>query len=159
MKTILFVCTGNTCRSPMAEGILKDLIKKSPHRDKNIEVKSAGILVYGKSGAHPNAKAVTKNMGIDISHHGSSQLTEDLVEKADLILTMTRSHKDQIIIVQPEISHKVYTLLEFINEEGEAGAIDIADPFGLSRDDYEETAQELLYALERALPKIIKEIF
>ncbi|HHT51275.1 MAG TPA: low molecular weight protein arginine phosphatase [Eubacteriaceae bacterium] len=158
MKTILFVCTGNTCRSPMAAGILKDLIEKSPPGDNSIEVKSAGLMVFEKGPAHPNAIKVTKDKGIDISDHTSQQLTLELMERADLILTMTQSHRDQIIIVEPKYKDKVYTLLEFIQEEGETENVDIADPFGLSKEEYEKTAQQLTWAIEKALPKIIKKI-
>src|SRR5690554_6458936 len=102
MKTILFVCTGNTCRSPMAAGILKDLLEKSQYSNKDIEVKSAGISVFQKSGANPKSIKVTKDMGIDITDHTTQALTEELIEKAYLILTMTQSHKKQILIIKPQ---------------------------------------------------------
>lgn len=159
MITILFVCTGNTCRSPMAAGILKDLLKKSEHSSKDIEVKSAGISVIQKGQANPKSIKVTKDMDIDISNHTTKALTEKLVDKADLILTMTQSHKQQILIVQPQARDKVFTLLEFIREEGSVENIDIYDPFGLPEDEYEKTAQQLLSALEIALPKIINKFF
>jgi protein-tyrosine phosphatase len=143
----------------MAEGILKDLLKKSEHSSKEIEVRSAGISVFQKGQANPKSIKVTKNMDIDISDHTTQALTEELVKKADLILTMTQSHKQQILIVQPQVRDKVFTLLEFIQEEEKTENMDIYDPFGLPEEEYEKTAQQLLSALKIALPKIINKFF
>ncbi|MED3623857.1 low molecular weight protein arginine phosphatase [Neobacillus thermocopriae] len=144
MQRILFVCTGNTCRSPMAEAILK-------HKNlEGIEVKSAGIYASGGSEASPNAKLVLdKNQ---ISHnHRSTLLSEKEVNWADLILTMTSSHKYAIQQQYPQAIEKVYTLKEFIGEERDQ---DVVDPYGGSLAIYEQTFQELQQLIDKAIEKL-----
>ena len=128
MKTILFVCTGNTCRSPMAAGLLKHLLEQSHIED--IQVASAGLAVFFEEGAHQNAIATMEDLNIDISQHRARQADEDLLLDADLILTMTQSHRDQILAVLPQLKDRVFTLLEFA-QEGEEGNLDIRDPYAL----------------------------
>ncbi|MBM7645372.1 protein-tyrosine phosphatase [Scopulibacillus daqui] len=107
MKNILFVCTGNTCRSPMAEAILK-------HKGKDIfNVKSAGVFANNGSPAHPHAVQVLKDRDISVDHR-SQALDKSLIDWADLILTMTENHKQLLCGQYPESIDKTYTLKEFI---------------------------------------------
>src|SRR5690554_6769311 len=115
---ILFVCTGNTCRSSMAEGILKKYLKENSIE--NIYVSSAGISAFQGQKANEKAENVLRKKGIDISSHKSRQLTEEILKDSDLILTMTNAHKNIILQAIPNISNKVYTLKEYayiINSE------------------------------------------
>lgn len=149
---ILFVCTGNTCRSSMAEGIFKHLIQ-----DKNIDinVSSAGISAYEGEAANEKAISTLKKKGIDITNHTARQLTNEIIYESDLILTMTRNHKNIIINAVPEHSNKVFTLKEYAyiinNEENGSKNLDIADPFGLDYNIYEKCAEEI----EELLKKIV----
>src|SRR5579871_698426 len=98
MKTVLFVCTGNVCRSPMAEGLLRHVTRGR----RDIQVMSAGI--GASEGQPPSAFAVqaVKELGIDISHLRSRQLSSDLVKKADYIFGMTHSHVDTVFLLYPQ---------------------------------------------------------
>ncbi|MBY0145257.1 low molecular weight protein arginine phosphatase [Neobacillus niacini] len=144
MQRILFVCTGNTCRSPMAEAILKS--KKID----GLEVKSAGIYAATGSEASAHAKKVLDDHHIE-HNHSSTMLNKDSVQWADLILTMTGSHKNAILQQYPDSAGKVFTLKEFT---GEKYAVDVVDPFGGNLAIYQETFQELDNLIKQAIEKI-----
>ena len=107
---VLFICTGNTCRSPMAEGMLNDIAEKD---NLGIEVKSAGVFAYDGDNSSEYALMVLEEMGIDISKHKSQKVTKELIEETDLILTMSKSHKESVILDYPHIREKVYLLNEY----------------------------------------------
>ncbi|MFC4619868.1 low molecular weight protein arginine phosphatase [Camelliibacillus cellulosilyticus] len=110
MKNVLFVCTGNTCRSPMAEAILK-----SKASDRYL-VKSAGVFAVPGQTAHPHAQKVLKDRGIKV-HHRSQNVTSELVSWADVILTMTQGHKKALLQKYPEAIMKTMTLKEYIEPD------------------------------------------
>ncbi|WP_019243213.1 MULTISPECIES: low molecular weight protein arginine phosphatase [Bacillus] len=133
MTQVLFVCTGNTCRSPMAEALLNQ--QKLP----GVAVKSAGI--YATNGQSASRYAIEVLNDHNIYHqHSSSILTEQDVEWATYILTMTNSHKAIIEDLYPQHKEKVFTLKEYV--QGNEGH-DVLDPFGGTKRHYEETFAEL----------------
>ncbi len=149
MMRILFVCTGNTCRSPMAEGIL-NAMKKVNNLD--IEVASAGVAAFDGYSASDNSVLALEKMGIDISKHKSRLVDESLLDKFDLILTMSRSHKDILLNNYPNSKGNVFILNEYAFDE----KIDIPDPFGGSLKDYERARDQIYRAIEKIVEKIGK---
>ena len=142
---IIFVCTGNTCRSPMAEGILKSL-------NKDYEVLSRGLYVPEEISASFFSIKAMEDMDIDISKHKSKQLTVGEAEDCDLIITMTESHKNTIISAYSKFSDKTFTLSEIAGEEG-----DIKDPYGMDEDAYRECAKQINSLILRAdFEKMVK---
>ena len=145
---ILFVCTGNTCRSPMAEAFFK---KSWPQKPKEkIKVKSAGTNAIANSKPSEFATKVMREKGIDISSHRATPLTPEIVKEYDLILTMEERHRQRVINLFPFIREKVWLLSEFSSGKKE----DILDPAG----SYLSTYRELALRIEKEINKLIERL-
>lgn len=145
---ILIVCTGNTCRSPMAEGIFKNIAK---NMDLNLKISSAGISALDGDRVSAGAVKAMKNIGIDISGYKSSLVNIELVEEADIILTMSNSHKDILSSRFPNFRDKIYLL----NDYAFGKTNDIEDPFGGSLSGYEIARDEISLAVEAIIKDIV----
>jgi protein-tyrosine phosphatase len=129
------VCTGNTCRSPMAEVMLRERLRSVTGRDDAVGVVSAGLAAFQGDPASNQAVEIMGKRGLDLTGHASQPLTEQIIQLADVILTMTRSHRDAILSKFPEISDRVHTL--------RVDGGDISDPVGLSVEVYEACADQI----------------
>ncbi|HXU78452.1 MAG TPA: ribose 5-phosphate isomerase B [Methylomirabilota bacterium] len=151
MKNILFVCTGNVCRSPMAEGILRSAVQGRG----NYRVLSAGLGAMEGQPPSPYAVQAVRELGIDISNQRSRMLTPELVETADFIFGMTHSHIDTVMLLYPHAAEKTFLLREF-DETLDPFEKDISDPIGGSyeiylncRDQIEQGIASLMRFLEQ----------
>ena len=157
MKTILFLCTGNVCRSPMAEGLFRHAVKGRGE----FRILSAGLgAIDGETPTHHSVQAM-KEIGLDISKQRSNALTAEMVRSADLILGMTHSHVDTVLLLYPSAAEKTFLLREF-DDTLEPYEKDISDPIGSSyyvyvdcRDQIEQGIVTLLKFMEQhnLLPK------
>src|ERR1700730_9671914 len=145
VKNILFVCTGNVCRSPMAEGLFRHMVANRP----DIRVRSAGVSTIPGQPPSPHAVDVLAILRIDISNLRSLPLSCELVAGASCIIAMTRSHMESIYYLFPEAAEKTFLLREF---EDHAPSLDVSDPIGLGREAYEVTRD----IIRRSLPGILK---
>ncbi len=152
MKTVLFVCTGNTCRSSMAEGLFRDMVKNRGLQDE-LNIESAGVFAASGQPASPQAIEAMKRQSIDINNHKSRQLTKQMIEKADLILTMTNNHKRAIISMDSEAVGKTFTLNEYAHEN-KSKHRDIMDPYGFPVEEYEKSLIEIKNALINVIEKL-----
>jgi len=135
----------------MAEGFLKKMLKEKISSTTKIQVSSAGLNAYGWPITKEAAETMKKE-GIDASSFKSKRLTEELVDKADLILTMEKSHKDAILSLLPQHAQKIFTLKEFA---GETENLDISDPYGSGLKAYEVCAKEVKLTLVKAFDRIV----
>ena len=146
---ILFVCSGNTCRSPMAEGLLSAMLKELDIS--NIYVSSAGLFTSDGIFPSHNAQAAAGEFGADISLQQSRQFNQNIADNADVILCMTRTHKRHILEGFAISSDKVFTVAEYALENDE----DIPDPFGGDLETYMKCAEDLMFLLEAISERLI----
>lgn len=137
MKHVLFVCTGNICRSPLAQALLARALHERSVTD--IEVASAGTGAWDGAPASEGAYLIGIERGLDLSGHRARLLTREIVEDADLIFTMARHHRARVHELGGE--GRVFVLGEYLGRTGEDA--EVGDPFGGDLDVYRDTCAEL----------------
>jgi glycine hydroxymethyltransferase len=146
LKRVLFVCTGNTCRSPMAEALFRDLVKDRP----DFEVASAGVGAMPGQPASPQTADLISELGLDLSGFASSPLTDELVRDATHIFALANHHAAVIEMDYPDAADKTYLVTEFTADDTIRGE-DISDPIGMGRRAYEQTRD----MLKKCLPSLL----
>jgi len=137
---VLFLCTGNTCRSPMAEALMRQSVPAG--RKERFDISSAGTSAAPGDPASPGAAEVMAELGIDLSGHRARPLSAALVEKADLILALSDPQKAFIREKHPSASGKTYLLSEYADKAGKHESI--ADPLGGDPEVYRQ-ARDLIH--------------
>lgn len=158
-RSVLFICTGNSCRSPMAEYLLKERLDGSG----GWQSSSAGVASYPGMPISSNAFKALKELGIDASSHRSRSLSQQLIDEAGLIVVMTHAHLNAVCRIYPEATEKCRLMHSFGSE---AQVRDVVDPFGGDSVMYRHTRDELdgaiadliLYLKENEGPEPRKDI-
>ena len=148
--SILFVCTANMCRSPMAEGLFKAHIKKNIANWQSWRVESVGTWTKEGRPAVANTVKVIAERGIDISDHKTRPITHLPLSRFRLILTMEAGHKEAIQIEFPDIASRTYMLSEMIDRK-----MNIKDPIGKPVEEFEKTAKVIEMILEKGFDRIL----
>ena len=144
IRSILFVCTGNTCRSPLAAGFLKKLLERNSLR--RIEVGSAGLTAFPGSPASFQALGVARENSLSLENHQARLVTPPLIDQADLIVVMEPGHRRQLLDRHPQAADKILLLRHFARYGSRERGI--ADPYGLNLEVYRFCFEDIKECVE-----------
>ncbi|MBO5349829.1 MAG: low molecular weight protein arginine phosphatase [Clostridia bacterium] len=148
---IMFVCTGNTCRSAMADGLAKKIIKE---KNLNIQVYSAGTFAMTGEHASYNSVAIMKEYDVDIALHKATNIEESNIQNMDLILCATKNHKSELISRYNNLKEKIYTMKEYVELDNNQTDMDIKDPWGYNINTFRICAAEISLCIDKIIEKI-----
>ena len=148
-KEIVFVCTANTCRSPMAAGLFRHALAAQPEPLRSLTVNSAGVSVFETQPANPNSVRALSKVGIDLSDHRSRPLTSDMATNALAFFTMTESHLAMLSLQLDPVPANAFLMRQFI---GGGADPSIPDPYGMDLSHYEACRDSMV----EAIPSLIE---
>ena len=151
---VLFVCSGNICRSPMAEGILRAILPD--HLKSRVQILSAGTLGIHGSFASPEAIEVSKEIGVDIRYHSSQGISTQLIEKSHIIFALAEDHLFFLKAQFPEKAGDIYLLKAFDADENQLESLTIEDPIGMDLNFYRQCVTSIENEIDRILPKLVQ---
>lgn len=159
---VLFVCSSNTCRSPMAEALLDDIIDRSGDLRGNVKVESCGTFACEGQEATEPAKQAMEELGLSLKKHEAEQFDLEKADWADLILAMSKEQIEHMEAIAPKQTEKMHTLLGYVNGVFGDPADDeynVPDPYKGDEEDYKECANVLKKATLELSEIIFKELF
>jgi protein-tyrosine-phosphatase len=146
MPSVIFICTANICRSPIAEALFRAALGKT---QKDWRIESAGTWAPDGEPAAEKAQHILRARGIELSRHRSRSVNRGLLNQFNLILTMERGHKEALRAEFPELAGRTYLLSEMVDQ-----IYDIQDPIGGTQADFQDTINELEHILSSGIEKI-----
>lgn len=149
MSHVLFVCTANICRSPVAEGVFRNRLAKQ--NMSGWTVSSTGTWAMQVRGASRNSVIVMERVGIDISQHQARMVDSDMLAEADLVICMESNHAEALRAEFPSEAHKIYMLTEMIGRR-----YNITDPYGGPLPEYERMANDVTSLIDEGFANIVK---
>ncbi|MCS7258189.1 MAG: low molecular weight protein arginine phosphatase [candidate division WOR-3 bacterium] len=153
--TILFVCSGNSCRSPMAEALMKKILnEEKPQFPIKIRTASCGTIALNNMPPSENAVKVLSEYGIDLTGHRTRRISKSAIKNADLILVMEKAHKEKILEIMPNAQTKTFLISEFASGSSK----EIVDPIGMSINGYRNVANDLYDLLKKIYKKLLKQL-
>ena len=148
MKSIMFICTGNICRSPMAHAYMQKRLYDLNKQNEYIISSCGTNAIYGQC-ATDNAIEAMKKYDIDLTGHRATSIEDSNLLDYDIILVLTKNHKREVLQIYPSLNEKIFTLKEYVNNEEKYKDID--DPWGLDINVYNATAKDIVENIDKLI--------